>query len=78
MMSLFLAAAPRLNTAAAKRFVRSALWESEEQQGEGGEARGKGQPTEEVNSGSCSGCRKRKLDNEEEPNSDNNTKRTHL
>ena len=79
-----LAAAPRLNTAAAKRFVRSALWEAEEQQGEGEEAprgAGRGQATEDVDtcSGSYSGaggCRKRKLDNEE-PNS-NTAKRTRL
>lgn len=81
---LSLAVGPRLNTDAAKRFVRNALWEAEEQQREGGEPQGKEKALNNTESGGAStsdadSSRKRKLDTSEETISiSDSTKRTCL
>ena len=57
-----------MNTSAAKRFVRNALWEAEEQGREGGgaQSQGKDPPTEGPDGGSVSdGKRKRRLSEED-------------
>ena len=78
---LILSVGPRLNTSAAKRFVRNALWEAEEQGREGGGAQtqGKDQPTEEpATSGEGGAAVKRKRRLSEEETGPESSKRTRL
>lgn len=81
-LSCLVLVGPRLNTAAAKRFVRNALWEAEEQERGQGETSQlqtseKEQPSEKPDdSDTKGGSRKRKLDVEETCSDD--TKRTRL
>lgn len=72
---LFLIAGVRLNTDAAKRFVRNALWEAEEQQGGAGEDCGKDRTTDDPDNSQASGSRKRKLD---ETSNSGSVKRTRV
>ena len=69
-MYLNSAVEPRINTDAAKRFVRNALWEAEEQQQPGGE--------EQVMAGHGGEGSSRKREMDSELNNPESSKRTRL